>query len=458
VRLQFDHGTILLRDVPTGVDALALPGVLWDPRVEAFRAPAMMHAVLRARLLERGVSFTDDVRPDAGRVPVAWQALDVRPYQAAALCAWDLAARRGVVVLPTGSGKTRVGLAAMAAAKAPVLCLVPTRVLLDQWLRAIREVHDDPVGCLGDGRHEVEAVTVATFESAYRHMARIGNRFDLLIVDEAHHFGTGLRDEALEMCTAAARLGLTATPVREAPAATRLEQLLGPVVYELAVGDLTGTYLARFDLVTLHLELAPDERAAYDRDVELFRGVRAHFARLVPHATWQDFARWAARTDAGRQALDAHRRARRLVSFIRAKRVAVGELLRRHRASRVLVFTADNQAAYAIAREHLVMPLTCDIGRRERDTALAAFREGRLGTLVSARVLNEGIDVPDADVAIVVGGALGEREHVQRIGRLLRPRPDKRALVYELLSRRTLEESVARRRRAGLAARTPDRP
>lgn len=67
-------------------------------------------------------------------------------------------------------------------------------------------------------------------------------------------------------------------------------------------------------------------------------------------------------------------------------------------------------------------------------------------------------DVPDADVAIVVGGALGEREHVQRIGRLLRPRPDKRALVYELLSRRTLEESVARRRRAGLAARAPHRP
>ncbi len=127
-------------------------------------------------------------------------------------------------------------------------------------------------------------------------------------------------------------------------------------------------------------------------------------------------------------------------------------------AARVLLFTADNEAAYAVAREHLVMPLTCDIGRRERDAALAAFREGRLRALVSARVLNEGIDVPDADVAIVIGGGLGEREHVQRVGRLLRPRPNKRALVYELLSRRTLEESLARRRRAGLAARAPHRP
>jgi superfamily II DNA or RNA helicase len=100
-----------------------------------------------------------------------------------------------------------------------------------------------------------------------------------------------------------------------------------------------------------------------------------------------------------------------------------------------------------------MMPLTCDIGRRERDQALDAFRRGRIRALVSARVLNEGIDVPDADVAIVVGGALGEREHVQRVGRLLRPAEGKRALVYELVTRDTIEVSQARRRRQGLVAR-----
>jgi len=458
VRLLFDRGTILVHDVPTGIDALALPGVLWDPRVGAARAPAMMHAALGAWLRARRVPFADDVAPAGTGAPAGWKEIGLRPYQSAALCAWNLGGRRGVVVLPTGSGKTRVAQAAMAATRSPALCLVPTRILLDQWVRALADLHDGPVGCLGDGRHEVEAVTVATFESAYRQMARIGNRFELLIVDEAHHFGGGTRDEALEMCVAAARLGLTATPVREEPAATRLERLLGPVVYELGVGDLTGSHLADLDLVTLHLELAPDERAAYDRDVGCFQAVRAHFARLAPRASWQDFARWAARTEAGRRGLEAHRRARRLVAFTRAKRTAVSELLARLPAARVLLFTADNEAAYAVAREHLVMPLTCDIGRRERDAALAAFREGRLRALVSARVLNEGIDVPDADVAIVIGGGLGEREHVQRVGRLLRPRPNKRALVYELLSRRTLEESLARRRRAGLAARAPHRP
>jgi superfamily II DNA or RNA helicase len=129
-------------------------------------------------------------------------------------------------------------------------------------------------------------------------------------------------------------------------------------------------------------------------------------------------------------------------------------LLGRHRRARVLIFTADNETAYAIARKHLIMPLTCDIGRQERDEVLERFRRGELRALVSARVLNEGIDVPDADVAVIVGGALGEREHVQRVGRLLRPAEGKRALVYELVTRNTVEAGQARRRRQGLAARS----
>ena len=128
-------------------------------------------------------------------------------------------------------------------------------------------------------------------------------------------------------------------------------------------------------------------------------------------------------------------------------------LLARHADSRVLVFTPDNATAYAVAREHLLMPITCDISRPERACALERFRRGELRALVSARVLNEGIDVPEAEVAIVVGGTQGEREHVQRIGRLLRPREGKTAIAYELVMRRTSEVVQSRRRRAGLAPR-----
>src|SRR6266446_5770806 len=441
VRLLFDRGTMLLRDLDPSLDPSAIPGVLWDPRVQAYRTPAYRYRALRRELTRRAVPFSDEVR--VPQLPLgSWSPIELRPYQEAALWAWELAQRRAVVVLPTGSGKTRLALAAMVRAGSSALCLVPTRILLAQWLHHIKRTYAGPVGCYGDGARELAALTVATFESAYRHMDRLGNRFDLLVVDEAH-----------EMSIASARLGLTATPPRDAAVAERLVELVGPTAYELTIGDLAGTFLSGFDIVTLHLDLTAAERQAYEGWMTTFRTVHAQFRRVAPGASWEDFARTAARTVEGRRALDAFRRARKLVTFTEAKREMLRVLRHRHRDARLLIFTADNESAYSIAREHLVMPFTCDIGRGEREEVLVRFREGTLRALVSARVLNEGIDVPDADVAIIVGGALGQREHVQRVGRLLRPLEGKRALVYELVSRQTTEVRLARRRRAGLAPR-----
>src|SRR5436190_24142717 len=120
------------------------------------------------------------------------------------------------------------------------LCLVPTRVLLDQWLREIRAVYGCAVGCYGDGVRQLAPLTVATFESAYRHMDQLGDRFGLLIVDEVHHFGSGLRDEALEMTVADARLGLTATPVPDAGAEANPAETLGATVLDTGVADPAG--------------------------------------------------------------------------------------------------------------------------------------------------------------------------------------------------------------------------
>jgi superfamily II DNA or RNA helicase len=453
VRLVFDRGTILLCDVPPGVDLSDVPGVLWDPRVRALRAPARHHHAIQDALARRGVRYTDDVYRAADEVG-PWTELSLRPYQEAALWSWQAASRRGVVVLPTGSGKTRLAIVAMARTRRPTLALVPTRVLLAQWLRELSGAFGGTVGCLGDGERRVEAITVATFESGWRHMDRLGNRFELLIVDEAHHFGSGIRDEALELCAAPARLGLTATPP-SASADHRIDELIGPTVFELSVSDLTGHYLAPFELVTLNLDLDADERAAWDRAVAVYRPALRAFMRDAPGANWLDFAKAAARTEAGRQALAAFRESRVLLAFPSAKRAAVRALLSRHVGARILVFTSDNATAYAVSREHLLMPITCDIPRAERTAALERFRCGELRALVSARVLNEGIDVPDADVAIIVGGTQGEREHVQRIGRLLRPQQGKTAVVYELVMRGTSEVGQARRRREGLAPRKP---
>jgi superfamily II DNA or RNA helicase len=484
MRVRFDRGTWLIEGAPPEVEPASLPGVLWDPRVGAYRAAGWQRDALRSALCARlGGAAPGALAANAGLVG-SWAAPALRPYQMGAVAAWEQQGRRGLVVLPTGSGKTRVATAAMAAAGVPTLCLVPTRVLLHQWVAelersllnptlqppaaatargsprrprrvaplhaGVASLHAGAIGRLGDGTREIAPITVATFESAWRWMERIGHRFEMLVVDEAHHFGCGIRDEALQMCVAPLRLGLTATPPTDAAHLARLEALLGPVACRASIQDLAGQWLASFERVTLPIALRPRERRSYDREMEAFRAVFVPFRRAFPGGTWAEFATAAATTDAGRRAVAGWRRARRLLAYPEGKRVALRSLLERHAGSRVLVFTADNATAYAVAREHLIMPITCDIPRKERDAALARFRSGELRALVSARVLNEGLDVPDAEVGIVVGGAHGEREHVQRVGRVLRPAEGKRALVYELVVRDTSEVRQAARRRRGL--------
>ncbi len=450
MKLLFHSGTIVLSEPPPLFDAGMLPGVLWDPRTRQFRAPAWRLGELTRELKRRGVRVVNGVRRPA-RLRGRWRPPLLREYQRAALDAWELSARRGVVVLPTGSGKTRLGLAAIAAGRMAALCMVPTRVLLHQWMGELRRVYDGPVGCLGDGIHELADLTVATYESAYRWMHRIGDRFGLLVIDEVHHFGTARRDEALEMSVSGMRLGLTGTPSSDPQATSSCQQLVGPVVYRQCIDDLAGEYLSEYEIVALELDLSSAERRQYEREIEVFRPVYRSFRRLYPEGDWGAFIRAASRSEEGRKALAAWRRARRLLSYTTAKANLTARLIARHRDSRLLIFTSDNDTAYAVSKEHFIMPITCDIRRRERDQALDRFRKGELRALVSARVLNEGLDVPDADVAIIVGGALGAREHAQRIGRLLRPRHGKRALVYELISRNTSEVFQAQRRREAFA-------
>jgi len=450
LRLGFDAGTLVLHGLgpPPGDCAHGHPPALvWDPRIASYRAPAYRYREIALWLRRLGVSAVNEVYPRRARTD-RWVAPELRPYQHAALLSWQTAGRTGLVVLPTGAGKTRVACATMAVARCSALCIVPTRVLLHQWREEIARYYGGPVGCLGDGERRIEHITVATAEGAYRHMSKLGCSFGMLVVDEAHHFGGGIRDEALEMCAAPLRLGLTAT-APDGEALARLTDLLGPVVCKLAIGDLAGEWLADFDTVVLALRLNSREQKQYDVAMARFRAVFESFRAVSPSAAWCDFVAMASRSEQGRAALAAFRFSRRLTSYPEATRSAVAELLARHRLSRALIFTSDNATAYVIAREHLVMPMTCEIDRTERDQALAAFRSGELRALVSARVLNEGLDVPDADVAIIVGGMSGEREHVQRVGRLLRPFPGKRALVYELVAAGTHEvRKAAERRRA----------
>jgi superfamily II DNA or RNA helicase len=448
MKIRFDRGTLLI-ETSKGDDALAnVPYVLWDPRVLAYRAPAFRYVQLIEEMRRERVRFSDVVRnPDAlsGR----WETVALRPYQSAAIEAWELSGRRGIISLPTGSGKTRVAIAALARLGRSALCVAPTIALMEQWLGILEQNYKGPIGVLGDGKRRLEALTVATYESAYRQMASIGDRFAALVIDEAHHFGVGIRDESLEMSTAAIRIGLTGTRPQDPNQIERISRLIGPVVYELAMTDLGG-YIAPLERTTWTVALTPEERLEYRMNAQLYQSFSTEYRRSNPGGRWQDFVKTAAKSEIGRRALKAWHAIGRLLAYTAEKKKRLGELLARHRGSRVLIFCADNASAYAIAREHLVMPITCEIDRKEREQAFASFAAGELRGLVSSRVLNEGVDLPDADLAIVVSAALGEREHLQRVGRVLRPGEGKRALLYQLVAGGTLEVGRAERRNRGL--------
>lgn len=449
MRLLFDRGTVLLRgSLP---EAGSLPGVLWDNRVGAWRAPAFRYADLVREFKRRRLEFRDSACQQLAPPPAA-AFPDLRPYQAAALAAWEVAGCRGIIALPTGSGKTRTALSAIVRSRLRTFCIVPTRVLMAQWVRLVGEAGLGPVGQYGDGCGFEQPVTVATFASALLHAETLGNRFDLLVIDEIHHFGSGAGDEVLEMYTAAARLGLTATPPEDAARRGRLEVLVGPEVYRATVEQLAGRYLASFRLITISVGFVASERQAYEAEMSVFRPLCRAFFDAAPAASWSDFVAAAGKSDAGRRALSAWRRSRAIVRYTSEKRAVLRDLFLRHRASRILVFAADNDTAYAIAREHLIQPITCDVGSGERTQALQRFFTGALRILVSARVLNEGMDLPAADIAIVVGGSQGSREYIQRVGRVLRPSAGKEALVYDLVTRGTFEVRHLDEHRRALAS------
>ncbi len=436
--VRFDRGTLELRAGPAEV-----AGALWDPRTAS-------HRVAAYRFIDLAADADASGRPLAGDLRAAWDVrprdatpLGLRPYQQQALASWTAFGRRGVIALPTGAGKTRVAIAALFETGLPAAVLCPTRALAAAWIAELERCLGEAVGLIGDGQRRIERVTVLTFESAFRHMDTLGDRFGLLIVDEAHHFGSGARIEALEASAAVARLGLTATaPAPGSEQAARLDALVGPIVFEMGYADLVGKHLAPMSIVRVLVRLEPDERNEYEARTRAFRELRRTFLRSYPGADITTLLRGLGRSPDGARALRDHARALQLASFPRAKRALVRSMLERHREDRTIVFTAFAENAYDVAVDNLVPVIAAETSARERQDILARFRDGKLRAIASARVLNEGIDVPEARVAIIVAGALGTREHIQRIGRVLRPAPNKQALVYELV---TTETSEARR-------------
>jgi superfamily II DNA or RNA helicase len=454
VCLRFVAGTLAIEGLPRGRE---LPeGGRWDARSACHRVPASAYAEVVRTLVGAGVPYRDEARAYtelAGEVRVR---REPRPYQQQALEAWEAARGRGVVVLPTGAGKSLVALLAIARKRRDALVVAPTLDLVAQWYDLLRVTFATTPGVIGGGEYRVEPLTVTTYESAHRHMETLGNRFGVVVFDECHHLPGSAWGLAARLSLAPWRLGLSATPERPDERHHELEELVGPVVYRQEIHELEGAYLAPYDTERVIIELGPEERQAYDAARAVYLGfLRRQGIRMSGPGGWQKFIQRASRGADGRRAFQAYRRQRELAHAAPGKLDYLEHLLGVHRRDRSLIFTEDNATAYAVSRRFLVPAITHQTRVSERSDILERFARGDYHAVATSRVLNEGVDVPEANVAVVLSGSGSVREHVQRLGRILRPRQGKRAVLYEIVSAGTAETQTSERRRHHSAWRRP---
>ena len=447
-KIGFDKGTLVLQNVPDTLQT-ELPDIRWDTRTLTFRAPAYRYRRILSQLRAHDLPYEDTARAFTTHRPFAPQkTLEPYTYQTEAVDAWHANGERGVISLPTGAGKTFIALLLIAEMQRPTLVHVPTLDLMVQWASVLGEHFGEEIGLYGGGHHELRDLTVTTYQSAVIHALHYGNRFGFAIFDECHHLPGEQYQYAAISSIAPFRLGLTATPERVDGKESRLYTLVGECCYEARVQELSGKTLSEYRVVTIAVEMADTERVQYEHARRIYLDFlkQARINMGTPRG-WHTFLWKTAQTEAGRAAFKAYLTQKQLSFASTTKQEWVWKLIQRHRGDRILIFTQDNDTAYQIGTRFFLPVLTHQTKLKERHDFLNRFRDGTYAILVTSKVLNEGVDVPEANVGIIVSGSGSVREHVQRLGRILRKQAGKQAVLYELISKQTGEHFVNKRRR-----------
>ncbi|RYZ60454.1 MAG: DEAD/DEAH box helicase [Proteobacteria bacterium] len=445
--LKFELGTLVL-DPPQSSLGEALPGFQFDTRTKAWRAPAYYYRDIILEALRTKMDLVDKAR-DYQALPVDLkQTIVPRDHQDKALSAWNAKSSRGVVCLPTGAGKTILAVMAIAKTKRPTLVVVPTIDLLLQWQTVLQKYFDTPIGLLGGGWKSLEAISVATYDTASLMVEMIGNKFGLMIFDECHHLPANQYQLVAKASIAPFRLGLSATVERADGREELLYEIVGDLCYEGQIREMVANVLSPYDVVSIEVPLTDEEKTRY----QLARGIYTKFLRSAgvdfssPDG-WKNFMRKAAIMPGGKAAMDAYREQKSLAQSGEGKIRELWRILQAHPGERIIVFTNDNATAYHIGKQYVLPVLTHLTKPKERKKMLEYFRSGAIDVLVTSKVLNEGVDVPEASIGVVISGSGAVREHVQRLGRILRHQEGKRATLYEVLSKDTGEIHINNRRR-----------
>lgn len=444
LKLKYESGTLILEGADENSNVPK--NFVWDARTKHFRAPAFLYREVIKELIHTKTHYEDEAKEYSIFDFNPKFHVEPRPYQTESIENWKANGRCGTIVLPTGAGKTHVATMAIELCKRQTLVVVPTLDLMNQWYELLLSTFNAEIGLIGGGFYEIGAITVTTYASAFRHQERIGNQFGLIIFDEAHHLPSEGYKYAAEFALAPFRLGLTATPERTDGGESELDRLIGKNVYRLEAQQIAGEFLADYTIEKIEVDLSDEERDEYQKERQIYTDFRRKMNLPYGQEGWRMFLIQSARSESGRRAMKAYRNYKKIALGTESKLHVLQELLSRHKHDKVLIFTAENEMVYRISNDYLIPAITHETNVKERKFWLDAFNKGEVLALATSKVLNEGVNIPDASVAIILSGSGSSREHIQRLGRILRKKDDKQAILYEVVARDTTEEYTSQKR------------
>jgi superfamily II DNA or RNA helicase len=437
ITLNYNRGKILVEGGTLYINDL-------EPR-DIF--PAYKYRDIIKALKNQKIKFIDNTFEKNQSLDL-YSEIKLRSYQLKALEEWKKNDYRGIVVLPTGAGKTFLAVKAMEILQSSTLIVVPTIVLVEQWREVLEENFKIPIGAIGGGNNELREITVATYDSASIRSRKLGNVFELIIFDEVHHMPAPSYRKIAERYLAPFRLGLTATLQSDEAHELLFDELLGPTVYRLGVDDLSGEHLAEFFVKTIKIPLTDEEAQIYDRQYGIYRNyLRKNNIQIRSSNDYVRFVRRSGIDPHARRALLARKRAMDLALNSQNKIDYLKSLIKKHPYEKTLIFTKHNKLVYMLSKDLLIPAITHQTPPEEREQILSYFMSGEYNRIVTSRVLDEGVDVPDASIAVIISGTGSKRQFIQRLGRILRKKPGKQAILFELVSAGTAENYISRRRK-----------
>jgi len=417
-------------------------GALEEKVIEAYRIydkktsihvylPAFAIAFIEDILKNLGLDYKIDYGVPIKRIDIQEQ-LSLYSFQKEALSRWIENNYKGTIVIPTGGGKTIIGIAAIAKLKYPAIIFVPNLWLLEQWKEKISKFTNFSkyaIGTLGGGKQEIRDITIATYQSGIKHIEKIYDKFWLVIFDECHHIpARTFRKISMNMLSPY-RLALSATPRRRDKNESLIFKLVGKIVYATSYSKLVKMgFLAPMVYRRILVPMPPDKMLLYQQlSIEAQRTKDPIKKRTILN---------------------------KMINLCQEnpnKIIVIKKILNIHQDKKAFIFVSSIKYANAIARslrEHIpIEALTSELSRREQEQIIKKFKIGIIRALVIIKKAEEGVDIGDASLAIIAGGSKQPRETIQRIGRVLRPGKNKLAWIYEIVSKNTIEESIATKRR-----------